>query len=181
MLISIVMPYWNRGLQLDVTLASIAEQNYPGVEVVLIPDIRQRTQKWMNPAPLYNQGIERAQGKILILQNPECKHTPQTIEKLACVERDEAIFASCMALNPDGSEDRWYCHGEHRRQPWFFCGSLHKDTALKAGGFNESFTGYGGEDQDFAGRLQRAGCKFIWRDDIVTYHQWHEFTGGVGL
>lgn len=181
MLVSIVMPYWNRGIQLDRTLESIARQSFT-VEVVIVPDVRKRTQTWMNPAPLWNEGIERAKGDVLVLQNPECRHvTPDTIARLVELESLDVNFASVMALKQDGSNDHWYCHGEHRCEPWFFCGALKKNLALAAGGFNESFTGYGGEDVDFAGRLTRAGAKFHWRDDVLIQHQWHEFTGGVGV
>lgn len=187
MLISIILPYWNRGSQLDVTLASIAEQDVPDMEVLLIPDVRKRTQTWMNPAPLWNEGIARASGKILILQNPECKHTPNTINQLARVAENEALFASVIALDKDGNRDTsvlehgWYCHPEHRKVAWFFCGALHKETALRAGGFDESFKNYGGEDINFAERLKMSGCQLRWTDEIVAYHQWHEYTGGVGV
>ena len=179
--VSIVIPYMpNRGTQLDVTLKSIAAQDFP-VEMVLIADIRHRTQKWMNPAPLWNEGVRRATGNILILQSPECQHSAGTIAKLSGVEPKSAMFAAVMALKPDGSNDRWYCHSQHHPMPWFFCGSVHKDMVLAAGGWDESFTDYGGEDINFAGRLEKAGCHFVYDDSIMVYHQWHEFTGGVGV
>lgn len=179
-MISIVMPYWNRGQQLDRTIASIAEQD-ERVEVIIVPDVRKRTQPWMNPAPLLNEGIDRARGEILILQNPECVHiTPDTIKRLTeGLTEDEVRFASVMALKQDGSPDNWYCHPEHRMVPWFFCGALHKSLALKAGKFNESFTGYGGEDVDFAQQLSVAGARFVWCDDILVHHQWHGYPVGV--
>ncbi len=182
MLVSIVMPYWNRGVQLDRTLESIAVQHYPKLEVIIVPDVRKRTATWMNPAPLWNEGIRRAQGQVLILQNPECRHvTPDTIARLVELGKQDVNFASVMALQEDGSNDQWYCHGEHRREPWFFCGAIHKDLVLEAGGFNESFTGYGGEDVDFAGRLSKVNANFIWRDDVLAQHQWHRYTGAVGI
>lgn len=178
MLVSIVMPYYKRGIQLDRTLDSISAQNEP-VEVIIVPDIRHRI-GWMNPAALWNEGIERATGDILILQNPECLHITRVIYELTTeLAENEARFASVMALNADGSEYRWYCHSEHRRQPWFFCGALHKSLALRAGKFNTSFTGYGGEDVDFAQQLQVAGANFVWRDDILVHHQWHGYPEGV--
>lgn len=181
--VSIIMPYMpNRGAQLDKTLQSIARQNRNDVEVVLVPDVRPHPLfKWLNPAPLWNQAINRSVGEILILQSPECSHgLSDTIEKLCEVQEGQALFASVMALDRQGLNDHWYCHPEARREPWFFCGSILRKT-LGNIRFNEKFTSYGGEDVDFAGQLQRAGINFIWREDIYVEHQWHEFTGGVGV
>lgn len=47
--------------------------------------------------------------------------------------------------------------------------------ALRAGfgGFCEDFTGYGGEDTDFAMSLRRRGAPMVWVGGADAYHQWH--------
>lgn len=180
--VSIIMPYWNRGMQLDRTLESIARQDVKNLEVVLVPDSRKRSdQVWLNPAPLWNEGLRRATGDILILQSPECLHFQNdTIARLCEVEKGFALFANVMAVNRNGLNDHWYCHHEHRPVPWFFCGSIHRET-LGDVRFDESFKGYGGEDIKFASDLEKAGVRFTWNDKTFVEHQWHEFTGGVEL
>ncbi|MEO9151894.1 MAG: galactosyltransferase-related protein, partial [Lapillicoccus sp.] len=42
------------------------------------------------------------------------------------------------------------------------------------GGFDEGYSGYGGEDTDFAMRLDRAGGRLWWVRGGVAYHQHHE-------
>jgi N-acetylglucosaminyl-diphospho-decaprenol L-rhamnosyltransferase len=42
------------------------------------------------------------------------------------------------------------------------------------GGFDERYTGYGGEDTDFAQKVAAAGGRLLWVPDAVAYHQHHE-------
>lgn len=41
------------------------------------------------------------------------------------------------------------------------------------GGFDEAFTGYGGEDTDFAWNLREHGIDLLWVGGAHAYHQWH--------
>jgi N-acetylglucosaminyl-diphospho-decaprenol L-rhamnosyltransferase len=41
-------------------------------------------------------------------------------------------------------------------------------------GFDESYSGYGAEDTDFAQKLAAAGGRLLWVPDAVAYHQHHE-------
>ena len=44
----------------------------------------------------------------------------------------------------------------------------------RIGGFDEAFTGYGGEDTDFALRARDAGLGLVWIPGADTWHQHHE-------
>lgn len=46
----------------------------------------------------------------------------------------------------------------------------------RVGGFDEGYTGYGGEDTDFAMLLGAAGGRLWWIRDAVAYHQHHDVT-----
>lgn len=108
---SILMPYYDRPLQLQNTLESFV-QHYGqrnDFEVVIIEDaknatspplhhqlmevlhdagsgllwkVRPYTEVFYNPAPLYNIGAEEAQGTYLLLTNPECRHTTDILSGL---------------------------------------------------------------------------------------------------
>ena len=41
------------------------------------------------------------------------------------------------------------------------------------GGFDEGFTGYGGEDTDFAANLKKHGYQLWWVGGAHAFHQWH--------
>ena len=43
----------------------------------------------------------------------------------------------------------------------------------RVGGFDEGYTGYGGEDTDFGQRLTAAGGTLWWVGGATAFHQWH--------
>lgn len=64
------------------------------------------------------------------------------------------------------------------RLAWGFQMSFPSQLARQLGGFDESFVGYGGEDQEFALRLGKAGCRLIARMDLIAYHLDHPQRSG---
>ncbi len=68
--------------------------------------------------------------------------------------------------------------GRHVRseQPslfWSLSFATTPDTWARAGGFDEGYVGYGGEDTDFARRAQAAGVESWWVGGARAYHQFH--------
>jgi len=61
--------------------------------------------------------------------------------------------------------------------PWVVCWgcnfSASADAMRRMGGFDESFIGWGGEDEDMAERLHRSGLAFH-RTDALVYHLDHD-------
>ncbi|MBO0952533.1 glycosyltransferase family 2 protein [Fibrella forsythiae] len=58
-------------------------------------------------------------------------------------------------------------------QFWSLLFAIQKQTFDTIGGFDESFTGYGAEDTDFAMMFHRAGIKQLFVSDYVL-HQYHD-------
>jgi GT2 family glycosyltransferase len=58
-------------------------------------------------------------------------------------------------------------------QFWSLIFAIQKQTFKKIGGFDESFTGYGAEDTDFAMMFHQAGVEQIFVRDYVL-HQYHD-------
>lgn len=176
-----MMTPYQRDMQLQETIYSIRQYDWEA-ELVIVHDNRpHKDGEWMNPAPLLNQAIRKAKGDILIQQNAECKHMNHVLDALSEVPKGECWFASCMSLNQDGSEDKWYCHPEFSPRPLFFCGVIHKEDMLE---YDEDFTGYGYEDNDMATRLQANGIKFKFLPPEVAlvHHQWHPpFAGNSNM
>ncbi|GAB6902384.1 glycosyltransferase family 2 protein [Kineosporia succinea] len=56
---------------------------------------------------------------------------------------------------------------------WTTSLALRRESFERIGGFDERFTGYGGEDTDFAVRAHGAGLGVWWHGDVVAYHQHH--------
>ena len=61
----------------------------------------------------------------------------------------------------------------HNEQVWSFQLSVPTVTVRQIGGFNEQFIGYGGEDQELAGRLLSVGVSLLGRFDLISYHLDH--------
>jgi N-acetylglucosaminyl-diphospho-decaprenol L-rhamnosyltransferase len=56
---------------------------------------------------------------------------------------------------------------------WSLSFALDVTAWAAIGGFDESYTGYGGEDTDFGQRARRAGACLWWTGGANAYHQWH--------
>ena len=64
---------------------------------------------------------------------------------------------------------------ERARAPWKLCYTCNLSVPLREvrsiGGFDESFVGYGLEDNEFGYRLFKAGVKFACSDKIPVFHE----------
>lgn len=58
-------------------------------------------------------------------------------------------------------------------QFWSLIFAIKKESFKKIGGFDESFTGYGAEDTDFAMSFNKAGIDLIFAQDYIL-HQYHD-------
>jgi GT2 family glycosyltransferase len=63
--------------------------------------------------------------------------------------------------------------GDDHRLFWSLSFSLDAATWAAVGGFDERYTGYGGEDTDFGQRAAAAGAEMWWVGGARAYHQWH--------
>lgn len=189
------MTAYRRAHLLVNTLGSIARQKVPDLEVIVVEDgddggrtreiceqagvvyVQRKSRPnvgYSNQARVINLGLRRATGEITILQNAECQHVGDVIESLCSrVGDSNVVFAKAASLQRDGSFLMWYVHPDGMRRPFFFCGAMRTANFIRLGGFEESFTSYGYEDDDFAERLGLAGIRFDFTYDMVE-HQWHE-------
>jgi GT2 family glycosyltransferase len=56
---------------------------------------------------------------------------------------------------------------------WSLNFAMRRDTFLGTNGFDERYTGYGGEDTDFGKTLQENGIPIAWLKGALVYHQYH--------
>ncbi|MFI6519610.1 glycosyltransferase family 2 protein [Spirillospora sp. NPDC050679] len=62
--------------------------------------------------------------------------------------------------------------GDHRLF-WSLSFAVTAATWRAIGGFDEAYTGYGGEDTDFGQRARRAGAALWWVGGAPAFHQYH--------
>nr|WP_218975216.1 glycosyltransferase [Sphingomonas japonica] len=57
---------------------------------------------------------------------------------------------------------------------WSLAFAIRRSTFASIGGFDEGFTGYGGEDTDFGYRAVARGVPLLFVGGATACHQWHE-------
>ena len=141
-----------------------------------------------NPSSLFNEAAKRANGKYLIITNPECFHKTDILVGLdEEFKKDSGVYVVCACESVknckmfidnfhkfDGIHHRWYQHSIHRNEMYHFCTAISKKNWEKIGGFDERFSlGVGYDDNDFRDGVIAAKIPIVLRDDLHTIHQWH--------
>jgi glycosyltransferase involved in cell wall biosynthesis len=203
--VSIVITTINRSVQLRKTFESFVSQLFKDYEVVVIDDGTDTetsvlcAETWPFPIRYFrldrirvkglrgcctsaNFGVRKALGKIVILQNAECKHVGNVIEQLVSrVTPTTAVLCRADHLNPDGTVNPAktdYMNILREHQALFFCGAIYKSWFEKLRGFDEKYDSfYGADDIDFSDRLLFSGVKFDYLTDAYVQHQWHPIAG----
>ena len=88
---------------------------------------------------------------------------------------DEAALIAGSAPHParPQPEPGVLLRADRHELAWTTSLALRTETFHRIGGFDERFTGYGGEDTDFGVRAGAAGAGVWWSGDAVAYHQHH--------
>ena len=187
--VSIVMSTFNKASFLDKTLSSIRNQitKIP-YEIIVVDDgsgddplsvCKKHGCKYIwidgggyrNPAVPRNVGCMAARGKVLILQSDDVVHkSADCIDKLARVQKGEAMFATVYNMKEDGTIGQLYV-GEKHQRPLFFLGSIHRDDFWAIGGNDEDFKAPGYEDT-WLGECISKKYKITY-SEIVGCHQEH--------
>lgn len=139
-----------------------------------------------SPAANYNLGLIASLGEFLILTNPEAMHSInilKSIDEELEKSKDNYIVCSCLSVTSKyipveklGSvSGKWYQHSNYRNTGCHFCSVISRENYKKIGGFSEEFSvGVGFDDDDFRNKVKQAGIPFVYRDDLVTLHLFHE-------
>jgi GT2 family glycosyltransferase len=85
----------------------------------------------------------------------------------------ESELASISVEHPDRRSDTSRRLDDHNLF-WSLSFAMTARSWLSVGGFCESYTGYGGEDTDYAQLLRAAGGELHWVAEARAYHQHHE-------
>ena len=143
-----------------------------------------------------NAAARAARGALLVFLDVDCIPLPDLLRGY----RDAARPGRCLMgetrylargdLDPQAPlapTDLWQCAVQHPARQfgaearrlaettefWSLSFALDAQTFRDTGGFDERFDGYGGEDTDFALRLQHSGTELHWTPAARAVHQWH--------
>jgi len=151
-----------------------------------------------DPMPLAvarNRAAEAAGGEQLILLDVDCIPAPTLVERYAATVDAAGVRLGDVLYLPPGAVDPVdiaaldragvrhpakppLAEDEIRPTPshgelWGLSFALSAKDWQRAGGMDERYVGYGGEETDFAARLERAGVTMAWVGGARAYHQHH--------
>lgn len=139
------------------------------------------------------EAIARGHEELIFL-DADCLPGPELLERYrdALAQEPQAVLAGPVTYLPEGElrTDNPQPHAARPNPParelvraedynlfWSLSFALTADTWQRIdglfGGFDTAFSGYGGEDTDFAWNLREHGIEFIWVGGAHAYHQWH--------
>lgn len=198
--VSICMPYFERGEQLQNTLdsfikAGYCEKKYPHEIAISIVDdgsinepaepilykmkprpitflcnLPQKT-TWKNPCVPLNKAVRQTESPFILLQSPETYHPMPIVDKMVEMIDNKRVIVLCSVKSTKGSLP-WYAHPTHRPVKYWFCQMMTREFFEEIGGFDESLReGHGWDDDDFIMRATKEGANWTWLS--TQYHVVH--------
>jgi hypothetical protein len=144
-----------------------------------------------------NEAARAARGDALVFLDMDCIPAPDLVrdyarglDALDGLLMGEVLYLPAGATRPGWVHEDFAAvavrHSDRRGPPpdgyeacndyrcfWSLNFAMRRDTFLAAGGFDERFTGYGGEDTDFGKTLSDRGVTIAWLKGALAYHQYH--------
>jgi GT2 family glycosyltransferase len=194
--ISIVVPTRNRARRLRALLESLAGQDAPAFETLVVDDAsNDDTQAAiaeagvrgillpapMGPAVARNHGWRAARGELIVFTDDDLAAQPGWLQALADAHaRDPAAIVQGRTT-PDPREAHLLSAFSRSQQasgpgPWFQTCNIAYPRALleQLGGFDESFSDNPGEDTDLGWRAVERGTRVIYEPRALNWHAVHE-------
>lgn len=119
----------------------------------------------------YIQQLE-VSGRCLLGEVRYLPGTLSTHDLTGATFADLAGLAIQHPARPALQGDGWIEEPEHRAL-WGLSFALSRHQYLAAGGMDERYVGYGGEETDFAERLVASGTRLAWCANALALHQYH--------
>lgn len=144
-----------------------------------------------------NRGVAAVDSDAVVFLDVDCIPAPDLVADYARGLRDldgllmgEVLHlperATAGAWDYNGLEAVAERHSDRRGPPasgieictdyrcfWSLNFAIRRATFLATGGFDERYTGYGGEDTDFGKILDQSGIPIAWMKGARAYHQYH--------
>ena len=150
------------------------------------PNVRHLPGAYSGRAAARNAGIEAAQGEVVVFNDADILASPDLLSRHLRRHQERSGIAvvgwevqvkdlADYVYKRDRPDVRGSLHPPSRtRLSWLYFltgnASVRRDDLLRAGGFDESFTGYGHEDLELGYRLEKAGLEIVYEPRAVNYH-----------
>lgn len=178
----------------DPDIAPVTAGRDPAAEVITLPLTAGR----LPLSAARNKGAARALeggADLLVFLDVDCVPGPTLVDAYARRAQDGALLCGTVTYLPPAPSggyrldelDRMASPHPGRPAPadgevvrggdpnlfWSLSFALTADTWRRIGGFCEDYTGYGGEDTDFAAAAAHRGVDVWWVGGAPAYHQYH--------
>ena len=144
-----------------------------------------------------NRGVAASSGDGIAFLDVDCIPTPGFVAEYAqgLSELDGLLMGEVLHLPEHATLGAWDYddlarvaekHSDRRGPPasgieictdyrcfWSLNFAILRATFEAVGGFDERYTGYGGEDTDFGKMIDRRGIPIAWMKGALAYHQYH--------
>ncbi|MGA8576371.1 MAG: glycosyltransferase [Candidatus Cybelea sp.] len=150
------------------------------------PNVRHLPGAYGGRAAARNAGIAAARGTVVLFNDADILASPNLLSTHLRHHRQRTRIAvvglevqvkdlADYAFKRDHPESRGHLHPPSRKKlSWLYFltgnASVRREDLLRAGCFDESFTGYGHEDLELGYRLQREGIEILYEPQAVNYH-----------
>ena len=198
--VSVVIPAWNAGDDLDRCLEAILASDYPLHECIVVDDasteastaeiarkhgaLLLRMEKQSGPGLARNHGAREASGEVLMFTDADVVLNPDAIGKaaraLAAYPEVAAVFGSYddQPAHPSflSRYRNLYHHWNHQVGSeeastfWTGCGAIRREAFLQLGGFSAEFERPSIEDIELGYRLRAAGHRIRLLKDMQGTH-----------
>lgn len=129
--------------------------------------------KIFNKSRALNIGLKQVKTKYVLFSDIDCIFDTNFIEKtIEALELDKKIIALSQKidLDKDGKETNI-----HESSASGSCIGIQTNWAKKVHGFDETYTFWGREDNDFVDRAIQDNFQIVWLTHMTKlWHQWHE-------
>ena len=203
MRISVVIPVFNGGADLEKCLAAISASSYPVSECILVDDASTdgmvnpaagrhaarviRLDPQSGPAMARNRGVEEANGEIIFFTDADVLLHPDSIGKAATALQPGTGISAVFGCYDDQPENpsfisqyrNLFHHWVHRTGSeeastfWTGCGAIRRDVFIEMGGFSQEFEKPSIEDIELGTRLRRSGHRIRLLKDMLGKHMKH--------
>lgn len=199
-LVSVVVPTWNAGAQLDLCLAALVRSDWPRLEIIVVDDASDdnsaariadrhgaryaRLTVNSGPAIARNHGAENANGDVILFVDSDVVVHSDTVSR-AMESLDEwpdavAVFGSYDDQPADPSflsqYRNLYHHWVHQQGSeeastfWTGCGAMRRSAFEAVGGFARDIPVPAMEDIELGYRLKAEGYRIRLRKDMQCRH-----------
>jgi GT2 family glycosyltransferase len=198
--VSVIIPAWNAGEDLDRCLEAVFRSEYPLKDVIVVDDASTepstaeiacrhgatllKMPQQSGPGKARNHGAEQAGGEVLLFTDADVVLHPDAIGKaIAVLDADAGVAAAFGSYDDRPAHPSFlsryrnlFHHWNHQAGNeeastfWTGCGAVRREIFLELGGFSAEFERPSIEDIEFGYRLRAAGHRIRLVKDMQGTH-----------